>query len=302
MGGNVFNGSGPIKKENIKPTLARFIQDFVRVFPKAKGHFEIQLLGSAGKKDESGDIDLALDEKAFENIHSWGLTQSDVAKYFEQFQKRARTASKQQLIKRAIIHCIADKLESESSRIKTDTKNSGTGTLFCQYPQFDRDGNFVGKEVQIDINIGDVNWLKFAYYSDAYEGNIKGLHRTQLMLSLFAHKGYSFGHNYGVKEKETNRIVANSPDKAIKLLNSLYNFELTEEILQNYNKLQDYLKKHLSEDELHQIWDRYLKILDSTRCDIPNDLQEYWLDNQDRLGLTGKFLPSDSKLYAFRDV
>lgn len=302
MGGNVFMGSGPIDKENIKPTLARFIQDFLKVFPKARGHFEgIQTLGSVGKKDVSGDIDLALDEKAFTNIKDWGLNQGEVNTYFTQFQKRARSATKHQLLKRAIICCIADKLEAESSRIKTDAKGSSNGTLFCQYPQFDKDGKFLDKEVQIDINIGDVNWLKFAYYSDAYQGNVKGLHRTQLMLSLFGHKGYTFSHNYGVKNKETGEIVANSPQKAIALLNSLYGFDLDETTLQNYFKLQDYLKDNLSEEELHQIWDRYLKILDSTRCDIPKDLQEYWLDNQDRLKLTGKFLPSDSKLYPFRE-
>ena len=303
MGGNVFVGSGPIKREDIKPTLSRFIQDFLRVFPKAKGHFEgIKTLGSAGKKEESGDIDLAIDERAFTNIKDWGISQKDIDAYFTQFQKRARTATKHQLLKRAIVHCIADKLEAETSRIKTDTKQSGAGTLFCQYPQFDKDGKFLDKEVQIDLNIGDIDWLSFAYYSDAYKGNVKGLHRTQLMLSLFAHKGYTFSHNYGVKNKETGELVATSPKKAIDLLNSLYGFELDQETLQNYFKLQDYLKDKLSEEELHQIWDRYLKILDSTRCDIPSDLQEYWLDNQDRLGLTGKYLPSESKLYPFRDV
>ena len=183
-----------------------------------------------------------------------------------------------------------------------DTKSAGNGTLFCQYPQFDKDGNFLDKEVQIDINVGNLDWLQFAYYSDSYQGNVKGLHRTQLMLSLFANKGCTFSHNYGVKNKETQEIVARTSKDAINLLNSLYDLELTPEILNNYYKLQEHLKAHLSEEELHAVWDRYLKILDSTRCDIPDDLQEYWLDNQDRLGLTGKFLPANSKLYAFRDV
>ena len=254
MGGNVFFGSGPIRKEDIKPTLSRFIQDFLRVFPKAKGHFEgIKTLGSVGKKDVSGDIDLALDEKAFSDIKDWGLSQKDVDTYFAQFQKRARSASKQQLMKRAVICCISDKLEAESSRIKTDTKSAGNGTLFCQYPQFNSEGEMLDKEVQIDINIGNVDWLSFAYYSDSYQGNVKGLHRTQLMLSLFTHKGYTFSHNYGVKNKETGELAANSPQKAIELLNSLYGFNLDQETLQNYFKLQEFLKKHLSQEELHKI-------------------------------------------------
>lgn len=302
MGGNVFYGSAPIKKENIKPTLTKFIQEFVRVFPKAKGHFEsIKTLGSVGKKDVSGDIDLALDEKALHNIKDWGLSEKEVQEKFEQFKKRARTATKAQLMRRAIIVSIAEKLETESSNINVDTKQSGSGTLFCQFPQYNTDGKPVGQGVQIDINVGDIPWLQFAYYSDSYQGNVKGLHRTQLMLSLFAEKGLTFGHNYGVKNKESNEIVANSPEQAINLLNSLYDFNLNQEILQNYFKLQDYLKKHLDEETLHSVWDRYLRILDKTRCDIPLDLQDYWLENQDRLDLTGKFLPSDSKLYPFKE-
>lgn len=303
MGGNVFDGSSPIKKEDIKPTLTRFIQEFVRIFPKAKGYFEgMKTLGSVGKKDTSGDIDLALDDKAFTNIRDWGLNQSEVNALYEKFKARARTATKDQLLKRAIVVLIGEKIETTSNLISVDTKGSGSGTLFCQFPQFDTKGQQLAKQVQIDINIGNLDWLQFAYYSDSYSGNVKGLHRTQLMLSLFANKGCTFSHNYGVKDKESQEILARTPKEAINLLNSLYGFELTSEILSNYFKLQDYLKEHLDKEELHSIWDRYLKILDSTRCDVPEDLQEYWLDNQDRLGLTGKFLPANSKLYAFRDV
>ena len=39
-----------------------------------------------------------------------------------------------------------------------------------------------------------------------------------------------------------------------------------------------------------------MKILNSTRADIPVDMQDYWIQNKDRLGLTGKFLPDDSNL------
>jgi len=42
----------------------------------------------------------------------------------------------------------------------------------------------------------------------------------------------------------------------------------------------DYIKKHLPKDKLNQVFDTYLKILDSTRADIPNDLQDYWIKNQ----------------------
>jgi hypothetical protein len=46
--------------------------------------------------------------------------------------------------------------------------------------------------------------------------------------------------------------------------------------------------------------DSYLKILDSTRADIPDNLQQYWIDNQSRLVLKGKFLPDTSNLVKYK--
>ena len=76
--------------------------------------------------------------------------------------------------------------------------------------------------------------------------------------------------------------------------------KLTQDILDDYFKLEDFLKKNLSKEEYNSIIDRYLKILDSTRADIPENLQQYWIDNQDRLGLKGKFLPDNSNLISHK--
>ena len=60
------------------------------------------------------------------------------------------------------------------------------------------------------------------------------------------------------------------------------------------------LKSNLSEQDLNKVYDIYLKILDSTRADIPEDLQDYWIANQERLQLKGKFLPDDSNLVKYK--
>ena len=203
-------------------------------------------------------------------------------------------------MKRAVITAIAEKINEKSELIATDLKQSGSGVLYCQFPQYDENYNKLDLNVQIDINFGKPEWLKFAYYSDTYEGNIKGLHRTQLMLHMFAYKGYVFSHNYGVKNKETQEIVANNPDEAISLLNELYGLNLNEDVLKNYYRLQKYLHTQLFKSVLEGIYDIYLKTLDSTRCDIPEDMQEYWISNQERLGLTGKFLPQTSNLIKYQ--
>lgn len=304
-GGNVFKEyrSEPILRENIKPTLKEFFRELTRIFPKASNYFkDVKTLGSTGKKDVSGDIDLALPGESLKNIEDWNIDEADIKELFIQFKRRARTSTDAMILKKACIELIARQIEHSSSLISVDTKQSGSGTLFTQFPQYNSSATQIGKYVQIDINIGNLEWLTFSYYSDGYsDGICKGLHRTQLLIALFAEQGLVFNHNYGVKEKSTGKIVATTPKEALNLLNRLYGFNLPFEILPNFYKLQEFLEKNLTRSKLDQVYDRYLKILDSTRCDIPPTLRNYWLDNQERLGLTGKFLPATSVLYPFRE-
>jgi hypothetical protein len=301
MGGNVFGNTAPIKKEHIKPTLLQFFKEFKQVFPKAEPFFrEMKTLGSVGKKDYSGDIDLALAGKSFDDINDWGLDQEYVTKLFEGFKKRARTSTDDQLMKRAVIVAVAEKILASNTDIYADVKGSGAGALFLKFPQYDEQGKQTGDNVQIDINVGDVDWLEFAYYSNTYKGTVKGLHRTQLIVSLFSNKGYTFSHNYGVKDRDTQEIVASNPQQAIDLLNKLYGLNLDRDTSGDYFKLMETLEAGLSPEELNKVYDIYLKILDSTRADIPDDLQPYWIQNQERLGLKGKFLPDDSALTRYK--
>lgn len=301
MGGNVFDSTAPIKKEHIKPTLLKFFKEFKRIFPKAEPHFrEMKTLGSVGKKDYSGDIDLALSGKSFDTLDDWGITQERVTDLFNLFKKRARTSTDEQLTKRAAIVAIAEKIQESNSEILVDIKGSSAGALFLLFPQYDETGQHVGDNVQIDINVGDVDWLEFAYYSNTYAGNVKGLHRTQLVVSLFSNKGYTFSHNYGVKNRETQEIEANTPQQAIDLLSKLYSTKLDRDILSDYFTLMEVINTKLSNKDRQQVLDTYMKILDSTRADIPEDLQQYWIDNQERLGLKGKFLPDNSNLIKYK--
>lgn len=301
MGGNVFGTTASIKKENIRPTLLEFFKQFKKVFPKAEPFFrEMKTLGSVGKKDVSGDIDLALSDKSFDNVEDWGLDRNHIMKLFEAFKKRARTSTDDQIMKRAVLVAIAEKIDNSDTSIAVDVKGAGSGALFLSFPQFDTAGNQLEENVQIDINVGDVDWLEFAYYSNTYSGNVKGLHRTQLLVSLFSNKGYTFSHNYGVKSRESQEIVANNPQQAIEVLNKEYGLNLDKETVGDYFKLMEALEGGLSPEDLNRVYDIYLKILDSTRADIPEDLQSYWIENQDRLDLKGKFLPDNSNLIKYQ--
>jgi hypothetical protein len=304
-GGNVFGTTAPIKREYIQPTLDKFTKELKRIFPKVT--FSFESLGSVGKKAESGDIDLGFSAN---NIISndgtplfdkWGIDPKEFQVTYDQIRKRSKTATEAQSKLRAMLQLIATKIENESETIGTDTKASGSGSIYCAFPQYDESGNTIGdKSVQIDINVGNLDWLKFSYYSNTYKDNVKGLHRTQLMLSMFQALGLSFTHATGVKSKETGETIATNPGEAIQALNDGYGIELTSDVVNDYFELMGYIKKNISKDKFNQILDIYLKILDSTRADIPFDLQQYWIANQDRLGLKGKYLPDDSKLIQYK--
>jgi hypothetical protein len=305
-GGNVFDITSSINKENIESTVEKFIDELSRIFPaKAASFKSFEKLGSAGKKDVSGDIDLSYDVKNIfpdgkPDFKGWGV---DEGKYNEKvalFTKRSKTASVDKIQLRAMIELIGEKLDENSSDIEVDTKSSGSGSIFCSAPQYGPDGKPLGINVQTDINIGNPEWLRFSYYSNTYAGNVKGLHRTQLMLSLFANKGKSFSHATGVVDRETGEKEASNPQEALVLLNKLYGFDISQDTLNDYFKLEGYLKSNVSPEEYNAIMDRYLKILDSTRADIPDNLQQYWIDNQSRLVLKGKFLPDTSNLVKYK--
>jgi hypothetical protein len=305
-GGNVFDITSSINKENIESTVEKFVDELSRIFPaKAASFKSFEKLGSAGKKDVSGDIDLSYDVKNIfpdgkPDFKGWGV---DEGKYNEKvalFTKRSKTASVDKIQLRAMIELIGEKLDENSSDIEVDTKSSGSGSIFCSAPQYGPDGKPLGINVQTDINIGNPEWLRFSYYSNTYAGNVKGLHRTQLMLSLFANKGKSFSHATGVVDRETGEKEASNPTEALMLLNRLYGFDISQDTLNDYFKLEGYLKSNVSPEEYNAIMDRYLKILDSTRADIPDNLQQYWIDNQSRLVLKGKFLPDTSNLVKYK--
>jgi len=305
-GGNVFDITSSINKENIESTVEKFVDELSRIFPaKAASFKSFEKLGSAGKKDVSGDIDLSYDVKNIfpdgkPDFQGWGV---DEGKYNEKvalFTKRSKTASVDKIQLRAMIELIGEKLDENSSEIEVDTKSSGNGSIFCSAPQYGPDGKPLGINVQTDINIGNPEWLRFSYYSNTYAGNVKGLHRTQLMLSLFANKGKSFSHATGVVDRETGEKEASNPQEALALLNKLYGFDISQDTLNDYFKLEGYLKTNVSPEEYNAIMDRYLKILDSTRADIPDNLQQYWIDNQSRLVLKGKFLPDTSNLVKYK--
>ena len=144
--------------------------------------------------------------------------------------------------------------------------------------------------------------MRFSYYSTAYpaDSNVKGLHRTQLILSAFQVANMSFNHVNGVKDKATGEVLATDPKQALNVLSKELGFKIADADAENYYQLHKLLKAKMTPEQYDHLTNVYFKILDSTRTDIPDDLQPVWIQKQSTLGLTGKFLPDSSRLIQYQ--
>lgn len=288
MGGRVFGAlCEQIKQENVQPTINKFMEQFGNAVGKTP---EYKTLGSTGKKVVSGDIDLAVSEYFLNNLN---LSEMLVAERYVRFKKRARTATEDQLWLRSRLSVLCDEL-IKAGFVLSD-KSINNGVIFFEFPQYNEAGEQVGKMVQIDVNFGNLTWLEFAYYSNDTDLGVKGLHRTQLILHILSYLGYTMNHNRGVKVTGDDEWLIEHPEGVRQLIEQSFERDLQMETLTSYHWLMDWMEG-LTMYDWRGIMDLYLKTLDSTRCDIPEDLQWYWIGNQERLGLTGKFLPETSNL------
>lgn len=299
MGGNVFDNTSEIRKKYLSPTIDSFQKELSRLFPEI--YFKFIRLGSVGKKKFSNDIDLGFSvKKLIKNgnlqFSKWNIKEADFNIEYSNIRSKSKTASSRQSALRAMLNLISDYINKNSEIIICNNKGTISGTLFFVVDQKDKDNKSINKTVQIDLNIGSIPWLKFSYYSKSYKDNVKGLHRTQLIISLFNYKGYIFKHDIGIIDRKTRENVASTPKKALTFLNKLYGSNLNKLDIQDYYKIFGEFYLELPKADFWSVIDIFLKILDSTRVDIPNHLQQYWLLQKDQLNLTGKFLPQNSKL------
>lgn len=310
MGGNVFaDKTSDIKQEYITPTLNAYFEELKSIFPNKSHIFNgasFVLLGSAGKKPISGDIDLGIHiteiiDTYDKSILEWGLSSNNIYKEFELLTKRARTATPEQLRRKAFLKEVTLHINNHAPTIYCDEKKVSGGNIFSLYPQINERGINTGQGVQIDWMVGNLDWLKFSYYSSAYPNgsNVKGLHRTQLILSAFQVADLSFNHIDGIKDKISGTVLADNPRTALAILGDRLGVNITVNDSNDYYKLHNLLKCNIGSNNYKKMLDIYFKILDSTRADIPDDMQGHWIDAKDRLGLTGKFLPDDSHLKVY---
>ena len=144
-GGNVFPDVGAIHISEVEPTLKSLAKLIGR--PEAVG----QALGSVGKTEYSGDIDVALN-----------LTPEEVKALFDRAQKK----------------------------LGDDSVKMVSGILTLRFPIANYDESKQERQprtglVQVDLMPGDVDWLRTFFHSPGTTSQYKGAHRN-LALSTVA--------------------------------------------------------------------------------------------------------------------
>jgi DNA-binding transcriptional MerR regulator len=147
-GGNVFSETGAIHRDEIQPTLRKLAE----ILNKSLDEINDYVLGSVGKAEFSGDIDLALEDLSDED--------------------------KAQLV-----------LDLEQKLGKENVKKVGA-LVSVNFPIEDFNSNKADKrartgKVQVDLFFGDREWNKFYFHSAGDKSKFKGVHRN-LMLATIA--------------------------------------------------------------------------------------------------------------------
>lgn len=159
-GGNAIEGVDRISLENISPTVYEIIHQYIEpVFGEATIGKHIFLLGSTGKKESSGDLDLGYDLTINNGLHDITV-QSAVGRLYDYIKSTSQTEVKINEFTKDMIH--------------------------FGFPQYDKKGNLIGKTVQVDILFTVTpDFCKFYMYSPSQnESSYKGAHRNDLLRAV----------------------------------------------------------------------------------------------------------------------
>ena len=159
-GGNAITGVDRIELKNIIPTVNQIIEQYINpVFPNSALDRNVFLLGSTGKKESSGDLDLGFDLTFDSELHDISI-ESAVGQLYDYIKSTSQT-------------------EVKINEFTHDMVHFG-------FPQYDENGNSIGKTVQVDILFTVTpDFCKFYMYSPSQsESSYKGAHRNDLLRAI----------------------------------------------------------------------------------------------------------------------
>lgn len=209
-GGNIFKdaegkpATGRIQKDDIIPTL-QWLEGIVDL------ELTDNMLGTTGKKADSGDIDVAVD--------STKTTKGDLEQKLSEYVTELNGEPKQWIRKTGI-----------SVHFKTPIK-----------------GDEANGFVQTDFMFGDPEWMKFSLQGGGEGSPFKGVHRHILLASIAKTKDMKWSANNGLIDRETNELVTKDPNQIAK---TLLGQTATPSTLDSVEGIIGYIKKLPNYEEL----------------------------------------------------
>ena len=268
-GGNVFPDVGAIHISEVEPTL-NAIGKYIN-YPQASQ----QALGSVGKMDYSGDIDIALDVSPEE------------------------------------VKAMQEKL---TKKLGADSVKMVSGNLTLRFPISNYDESQQGRKprtgfVQVDLIPGDVNWMRTFFHSPGKDSEYKGAHRNLALATVAALLGnkeseeqdshgrpieterWSWGKKDGLQKilkssikkgdkwlkKQDVKVISNPTRDPNEIAKILFKGKVGAEGLNSLETIIDSVKKAYSPGEQHPIFKRMAWSLNTRDMDakLPPELEPY---------------------------
>ena len=180
-GGNIFKSKsgGPetirISRGDVVPTVKWL--ETVTDLPLLNN-----ILGTAGKRDTSGDLDLAVDEK---------ITQKD-----------------------SLVKTLSSWCNSQKYNPADFVKKSGDSVHFKTPINGDVKNGFV----QTDFMFGDTDWMRWSLRGGKENSSYKGMHRHVLLASIAKFKNMKWSYKNGLVDRNSNEVITKNPTDIARLL------------------------------------------------------------------------------------
>ena len=182
-GGNIFKtpegdaATQRIQQSDVVPTL-QWLEGIVDL------ELTDNMLGTTGKKADSGDLDVAVDSTKITK----GELETKLADYVNK--------------------------NHEGEDTKQWIRKSGISVHFKTPIKGDPANGFV----QTDLMFGDPEWMKFSLQGSGEGSSFKGVHRHILLASIAKTKDMKWSANNGLIDRETNELITKDPNQIAKTL------------------------------------------------------------------------------------
>ena len=180
-GGNIFKDENKvpvtqrINKADVDPTL-KWLEKIVGL------DLVNHKLGTTGKKDTSGDLDIAVDETK--------VTKDEMVAKLKAWTDKNGLVAKEWIRK-----------SGDNVHFKTPIK-----------------GNEKNGFVQTDLMFGDPAWMAWSMRGAAGNSPFKGMHRHILMASVATAQGLKWSYKAGLIDRATDEVISRDPDQIAELL------------------------------------------------------------------------------------